>query len=124
GQKNVLYCDTDSIKLRVRDLNTVNHLLHPDKLGALKVENRSIHLYLGGLKNYRTEHGRKIKGIPKKAVEIEKGVFEFTQFVRQTSHLRGGHSRGTIVKITSRELKAVYDKGIVSKNGKVTPFHF
>ena len=58
GPKNVLYCDTDSIKIRKKHIGPVKHLIKPGKLGYLKVENESKTLFLGGAKNYRTEDSR------------------------------------------------------------------
>ena len=124
GKNKVLYCDTDSIKIRQSDLQYVNWLLHENKLGALKVEETSNDLYIGGCKNYRTENIRKIKGIPHKAIEIEPGTFEFTTFGRQNIHMRKGQDKGVITTRTTRELKAVYNKGIVEPDGTVKPFRF
>ncbi len=124
GPKNVLYCDTDSIKIRKKHIGPVKHLIDPAKLGALKIENESKTLFLGGAKNYRTEDSRKIKGIPKKAVEGPDNYFAFDQFARQVAHMRTGMVRGAIVKPVHRELKAKYSKGTVQKSGKVKPFIF
>lgn len=124
GRDKVLYCDTDSIKLRLRDMQYLDWSLDNTVLGALKVEDCSSRLYLGGAKNYRTEEYRCIKGIPKKAVEITPDVFEFTKFHRQGSHLRQGQIAGVQVEQAIRELTQRYDKGVVHSDGRVTPFVF
>ena len=124
GYDNVLYCDTDSIKIRSRDMHNVSELINPEKIGMLKVEDTSETLILEGPKNYRTENYRKIKGIPKKAVEIRPGVFQFESFVRQVTHLREGHIRGVRVKQITRRLRSPYDKGVVTPSGRVIPFSF
>jgi hypothetical protein len=124
GRSRVLYCDTDSVKIRIADQPRVADLIDPTRLGALKVEDTSQKLYIEGAKNYRTVEYRKIKGIPKKAVEIRPGVFQFDSFVRQVTHLRGGVSRGAMIKTITRTLTATYDKGRVMPSGRVRPFHW
>ena len=124
GQDKVLYCDTDSVKIRQSDRHLLEDQIDPTKLGALKIENESNKLYIEGPKNYRTEKSRTIKGIPKKAVEVSPGVFTFESFVRQTTHLREGQISGARMKTITRSLKAPYSKGIVHLSGKVTPLVF
>lgn len=124
GCKNVLYCDTDSIKIREKHINGVKELLHPDRLGYLKVENRSNKLFIGGAKNYRTETRRHIKGIPLNAVEIEPGIFEYTSFTRQNTALRKRQITGVEVLEMQRKLISEYKKGEVQPDGTVKPFSF
>ena len=123
GPSKVLYCDTDSVKIRSKHIGPVKALMGPDTLGMLKVEDESKTLLLEGAKNYRTESKRKIKGIPHKAIEIRPGVFQFTSFVRQVSHLRTGQITGAKVKVITRALKHTYSKGTILASGKVIPFH-
>lgn len=123
GKSRVLYCDTDSVKIRVKDLPRVIDMIDPGKLGKLKIEDTSETLILEGAKNYRTEHKRKIKGIPKKAVETSPGVFTFESFVRQVSHLRDSQITGAQMRTITRTLKHKYNKGNVSPSGRVTPFN-
>jgi len=124
GMDNVLYCDTDSVKIRASQLHKLKGLLDDSRLGYLKCEDRSKSLIIGGAKNYRTEQTRKIKGIPRNAKEVRPGVFVFESFLRQTTHLRGGFSRGVQTKQITRALKSPYSKGIVQASGKVTPLIF
>lgn len=124
GKNKVLYCDTDSVKIRSSDLKYLNWNMHETELGALKIEETSNDLFIGGCKHYRTEKKRKIKGIPLKAKEIAPGVFEFDTFGRQNIHMKKGFVHGVIVGKTTRELKADYNKGIISEEGIVTPFTF
>ncbi len=122
GPGQVLYCDTDSIKIRKKDMGPVKDLVIPLKMGALKIEDESDTLLIEGAKNYRTEKYRKIRGIPHKAEEIKPGVFTFESFVRQVSHLRTGQITGAQVKTITRTLRHKYDKGNVAHDGGVTPF--
>ncbi len=124
GQHKVLYCDTDSIKICTSDLHSINWTMHDNILGALKTEETSNELFIGGCKNYRTEKKRTIKGIPNKAIEIAPNIFRFDSFGRQNIHLRKEMIKGVIVKKTTRTLRAEYLKGNVSEEGIVTPFRF
>jgi hypothetical protein len=124
GRGRVLYCDTDSIKIRKTDMVKVQWPMDKTNLGALKIEDASEQLYIGGAKNYRTEKYRKIKGIPEKATEIAPNVFTFTAFRRQDAHLRQGQITGVQTKEMTRVLTCCYDKGIVHDDGRVTPFRF
>ena len=124
GRSRVLYCDTDSIKVRRRDLSYITWPLDERELGALKIEAESQTLVIGGSKNYRTESGRKIKGIPKNAVETAPGVFKYASFLGQVAHLRQGTIRGAEVREVTRVLKSPYNKGVVHPSGRVTPLEF
>lgn len=124
GKHKILYCDTDSIKIRSSDLKCLKWPIHETELGALKIEDRSNDLFIGGCKNYRTENTRKIKGIPLEAIETKPNTFEFDTIGGQDLHLKKGIIKGVMVRKTTRTLKAEYDKGIVSAEGIVTPFTF
>jgi hypothetical protein len=124
GKERVLYCDTDSIKIRTSDLKYLNYPIEPGVLGALKVEDQTNELFIGGSKFYITEHNRKIKGIPRTAEEIEPGIFEFYIWPKMTYHLRQGVIAGYDRKKIRRRININYDKGIVMKNGKVNPHRF
>jgi len=122
GREKVLYCDTDSIKIRKSDLKYVTYPMNETNPGALKIEEESDRLLIEGAKNYRTEKHRHIKGIPKKAIEIDHNVFQFLSFARQDTHLRQGQIKGAIVTEKKRRLTSKYDKGKVLPDGKVIPF--
>ena len=124
GRERVLYCDTDSIKIRASDLKHVKTLQSKTILGALKVEGRSKKLYIEGSKNYRTEHGRRIKGIPESAKEISPGVFSYRWFAGQITHLRKNIPVGARVEDVTRTLTAEYNKGVIHPDGTVTPLPF
>jgi hypothetical protein len=124
GPENVLYCDTDSIKICKSDIDKVKWSRSETTLGALKIEDETDYLYIGGAKNYITDTARKIKGIPSKAKEISPGVYRFPVFYRQNTHLRNGSPAGVTVGNMVRSLKGSYDKGIVTGSGQVFPYHF
>ena len=122
GTDRILYCDTDSIKIRSSDLERVKYPKHKTLLGALKVEGTSKKLYIEGAKNYRTEKSRRIKGIPESAKEIAPGVFSYRWFAGQVTHLERNIKVGARVTNMTRTLTAKYTKGVVGKDGRVTPF--
>jgi hypothetical protein len=124
GRDRVLYCDTDCIKIRKRDVEHVHYPIDEGKLGALKVESEYTSLSIHGPKDYETEHMRRIKGVPKNAVQLRDGSFEYKQFGRQLTHLRKGNVNDFIVKTTRKDLKREYTKGRVSRDGRVTPWVF
>ncbi|GAI10757.1 unnamed protein product, partial [marine sediment metagenome] len=122
GRYRVLYCDTDSVKIEESYMYRVGWPMHETDLGALKIEERSEQLYLGGAKNYRTENHRHIKGIPESAIEISPNVFQYTKFKSQDVHLRQGQIHGVQVAEQQRIVSFAYNKGIVHDDGRVTPF--
>jgi len=124
GRSRVLYCDTDSVKIRARDVFRLKAQMDPLTLGWLKIEDTTPRLWIEGAKNYRSVDARKIKGIPKAAKEISPGVFRFTSFVRQVTHLRSGVNTGAMVKTITRRLTSPYDKGRVMASGRVRPYHW
>lgn len=124
GYRRVLYCDTDSVKIRKRDLARVSYPMHATDLGALKVERVSEELTIYGLKDYREGSLVHCKGVPHDAEEIAPGVFRFKAWLRQGSHLRRGAEDRYIVVDMSRALKRQYTKGRVLSSGEIVPLRF
>ena len=124
GRDKVLYCDTDSVIIEEKDLSNVTWGFSDKDMGGLKLQDRSGTLRIDGVKNYRTDTARHIKGIPEKAVEKSPGVFTYDSFEGQISTLTKGQMTGVKVTSVTRELKHKYDKGVVGKDGKVTPYNF
>ena len=124
GRDRVLYCDTDSVKIRESDLGRLKRSVNATELGALKIEDRSEQLYIGGSKYYITEKGRHIKGIPLSAKEVEPGVYEYLVFRSQDKHLRKGMIKGVEIITARRHVETAYDKGVVGEDGHITPFVF
>jgi len=122
GVDRVLYCDTDSIIIRERDLARVKYPIDGSRLGALKTEDRYTDLEIIGAKDYRTDHTRKLKGIPASAVEVGPNIYQFPQFLRQATHLARGLSSGYLIETVTKRVSCDYDKGYVEGDGHVTPF--
>lgn len=124
GRNKVLYSDTDSVKIRKKDLPFVDYPMDNDKLGALKNEGEDQELTIYGPKDYETESCWKAKGVPKSAERIGPGQFKYNEFPRQNTHLRAKNPRYYIVKSRIKYLEREYNKGTVLEDGQVIPFRF
>jgi len=123
GQDKVLYCDTDSVKIRKKDIKPISYMLDKEKLGMLKIEETFNYFKISGAKHYITEHNRHIKGVPKNAKQLDDYEFEYTSFTGQNTHLRKRINRWFEVSRIKKVCKPKYDKGITLDNGVVTPFN-
>lgn len=119
---HVLYCDTDSLMIRAEDQPLVRFPIDDHALGALKIEKRFNRLEIRGAKSYITENERVIKGIPRSAVELDPGVFEFLSFGGQATHMRKRVDRWIEGEKKIRACKTAYDKGQVAPDGSIMPF--
>lgn len=124
GLENVLYCDTDSLKIKAKFLPLLSDDLDEHKLGKLKIEARTKHLSIFGAKYYITEKAKKIKGVPAKAEQIGQYVYKYIQFQGQHQHLRDQVTRFFITREVTKTVKPYYDKGVVLDSGVIIPFHF
>lgn len=121
GLDRVLYVDTDSIKIRKEDLPKLAKYIDPVRLGKLKIEDEFTEFSIYGAKYYITEKGKKIKGIPLKAEYLGDKKYRYTQFGKQTTHLRASVTRFFITKSVTKSVPSYYDKGKVLKDGRVIP---
>jgi len=122
GIDYVLYCDTDSVKIRAADLHRVRYPQHPSKLGALKIDDRFEFFDIRGAKNYVTEKDRHIKGIPKKAEEISQFLYRYPTFLSQIMHLNQSEDMCQIVEYVERYAPRNYFKGEIGLEGRISPF--
>lgn len=121
GRDKVLYCDTDSIKIRKDDIKYVKYPMDETRLGALKVEDEFHHLIIYGVKDYETENDIKIKGIPKNAEHIGTNMYKYDEFCRSKEHMEKRITDYFLVRPATKLLYRNYDKGIVTESGKVNP---
>jgi len=122
GRNRILYCDTDDVKILEKDAGRIRDLIHPDRLGALKIKEKYSYLNIIGPKSYLTDRESVLKGIPKNAVKIKPFTFRYTSFPRQVSHLRKQNISYFETRTIEKTLKLVYDKGEVHPDGRITPF--
>ena len=120
--EQVLYCDTDSIMIRERDVDLLQWPISEHGLGDCKIQKHFNALEIRGAKSYITENERVIKGIPKSAAEIEPYYFEFLSFGGQRSHMIKRVDRWVEAEKRMRICKPFYDKGEVAPSGAIRPF--
>lgn len=124
GLQRVLYCDTDSIKIRKKDAHYIKYKISPTELGALKNEGENTKLIIHAPKHYETENIIRMKGVPANATKIEDFKYTYDAFLGQDTHLRKKVDKYFIVRQTIKTLSTKYTKGQVLPNGKVIPFLF
>jgi hypothetical protein len=122
GWDRVLYCDTDSVKIRERDAPRLESLVSPSQLGLLKLEKRSSTLHVYGLKDYQEDETVRLKGVPRRAVETSPGVFHYDAFLRQVSHMRLRRDDVALLRPVTKVLSREYSKGVVLPTGQVRPY--
>ena len=80
GREHVAYCDTDSVIVDSDGLKNLEGEIENNTLGALRVQQQSDVLIIGGEKNYRMGDTIRRSGIKAEAEEIRKDTFR--QFIR------------------------------------------
>lgn len=122
GQGNYFYCDTDSLIVNDRGLENLSSMIDAAELGYLKIEESIPWVNIYGLKDYETENKTVIKGISKKALKIEPGVYTQDQWPSLRGILRTPDPDSYTVKKVTKVLTREYTKGNVSPDGRIYPF--
>ena len=121
GRDRVIYCDTDSVKIRAADKKFVTHKIDPVELGALKIDETYERMTIYGPKSFVTEGKRVFKGVPKRSTKIGDLAFRYLSFQRQATHMKKGITDYFEVVPVEKEIRPNYDKGIVTTSGRVLP---
>lgn len=121
GVGNYYYCDTDSLWVNEKGAMALSAHMHDNELGKLKTEGVHSQVIIHGPKDYYIDGLLKIKGIKKKAVQKSYGEFEQDKFTTLVGLLRRGDLTAPIVSKVTKHLRRIYDKGVVGKNGRVSP---
>ena len=124
GIDRVLYCDTDSLIIRERDVDRLNEVIDETELGKLKIEATEDHAVFANCKDYRFGGETKTKGIRSNAQAVAPDTFTQSRFLGLHSLLRAGIRRGFVVAPVTKELAGRYDKGTVNIDGSVSPLVF
>jgi len=124
GMGTVLYCDTDSVVIPVKEQAKICHMLHDTSLGKLKVEKTYKSLEILGPKSYISDLGRVLKGIPQRAVDRGGHRYTFLRFEGACTHQLEQVTDYTILRPAQRQLSFKYDKATVLPTGFTTPFVF
>lgn len=122
GRENVVYCDTDSLFVSQAGYDNLSAWISPTELGKLKLEKQGI-VEIRGCKDYTFNGEVKRKGIKKNAEQLPNGKFRQYQFQTKSLRYREGTPDGiVVVKPIDKSVSGIYDKGIVDKNGAISPF--
>ncbi len=114
-----VYCDTDSIFFEIGTAKSEY------QLGGWKVEDKIV-TEIRGLKNYSyidSKSGKvvkRIKGVPKKAIETAPNVFEFNNLIRTKEALRRGLEPG-VLTTRKKVISGKYEKRVIFSNGETEP---
>lgn len=122
GLENVYYCDTDSLIIPTECVPLLKSVMHPTRLGALKVEGETDHLVIRGCKDYIFGTETRIKGIKSEHYENTDGSFTQTAFPGLYSLISAGITEHFPITLQCNELTHVYDKGVVQATGHVLPY--
>lgn len=119
---NMFYCDTDSVFLNKKGYKKVAHLIDPEKMGMLKIEDQGQRLKVFGCKDYELDDVVKIKGIKESAIKLGEGLYKQERFLKIKSLMKKGQLDTPQIEIITKQLKRIYDKGHVLPNGQIIPF--
>ena len=122
GLDKVLYCDTDSLALEERHLGPLQFAFHPTRLGSLSVAKRTDFLSIYGCKDYRTDSGRTVKGVPPRAVQTGEHTYRYLSFARSATLQAAEDVRGVDVRELTKEVLPGYDKGQILPDGRIIPW--
>ncbi|KKM05549.1 hypothetical protein LCGC14_1752980, partial [marine sediment metagenome] len=120
--ENVFYCDTDSLMVNDAGLAFLVGVLDTDTLGMLKHERTVYDTEIRNLKHYYADGHWTIKGIRKKAVELEDNVFQQDTFRGFKGMFAAGDVERMLITNTVKHLRPEYHKGTVQTTGRVEPF--
>ncbi len=121
GQENVYYCDTDSLIVNRKGFDRMSTLIDTTALGLLKLEGQSRQVVILGAKDYTFADEVKHKGVPKKAVEVSPGKWQYQQFRGGKTWVADGLSSNVEVYTRTKERKTRYDKGVINADNTVSP---
>ena len=122
GMTNVYYIDTDSLYTNLKGYKQLQEYIHKDKLGFLKLEKITSDLVIRGLKDYTIDGKTKIKGVPKKAKQINENTYKTIMFPGIKTDLQNKMSNNYQIHKVTKTLKREYTKGIIQSSGRIIPF--
>jgi len=123
-QNNVYYCDTDSLFTNQKGYENLIEYIDSKKLGMMKVEGIYNNLIIHGCKDYVLDNNVVIKGVKKTAKWENEFTIKQEQFLKTKSLLRRKILDGVVIRDVEKHLSRIYDKGVVNKDGTVSPLLF
>lgn len=122
GKDHVYYCDTDSVFVDRIGHNRLKKIAG-DALGQVSLEWRADDVEIRGLKDYTYGEITKIKGVRKDAeISYYENSFTQDQFQGFYGDMRQHMKEGVKITRVVKTLKRKYEKGDVSRDGRVVPF--
>lgn len=110
GERNVIYCDTDSLYVVGRGAQRLRRYVDPVRLGALKRVGEWAWMTIHGLKDYELPGQTIRKGIRKDAREISPGVFEQVRWSSLKGLVGEGDTTAPGRRVIIKRLKREYKK--------------
>lgn len=121
--KNIYYVDTDSLFVNAEGFKRLHKFIHASNLGKLRLIGTSNYLELRGSKDYTFADAIVMKGLNKNSVQISDNEYICEQFPHTRSRIREGTINKAVIKTYTKVMNYQYDKGIITTNGRVEPYH-
>lgn len=121
GRDHVFYMDTDSLIVDQEGYDRLADVMHPTKLGYLKLEGIAEDLEIHAKKDYRFGRKRVLKGIKKDAKRLAASVYEQWQFTTLKYALRDCNLEGVKLFKVIKHVRGGYLAGTVADDGTVKP---
>lgn len=122
GDKNVYYCDTDSIFVNSRGYKNLYGSEIGDRIGQLSVKGKSTNVTIHGAKDYCFNNESTIKGVKKGSRPRSDGGFSLLIFPSFRSDMRTGLDKPYAIRKVTKFLNREYKKGEVMPDGWIKPF--
>lgn len=122
GPEHVYYCDTDSLIVDRAGRANLRRYIDPDRLGWLKVVDKSRQVHIRALKDYTFGKRKVTKGLSPAAVEQPDGTFLDLHWPKLMGVVGNGRRSGYKNRIVRKRLHRGYDKGTIMDGGRVVPF--
>lgn len=119
---DVLYCDTDSVIIRTRSLDSLTEYLSQEGLGGLKVEWSAPWIHLNGAKDYETPAKRVAKGVRSSAHWITSNMVRQEQWSSLPGLVWDGDLSAPVTDMITKRLRREYDKAEVLPDGTISPW--
>uniref|UniRef100_A0A6H1ZMB7 DNA-directed DNA polymerase n=1 Tax=viral metagenome TaxID=1070528 RepID=A0A6H1ZMB7_9ZZZZ len=124
GRSNVFYCDTDCLFTNQKGYDNLESEMHENKLGYLSVKKVAENIVIYGNKDYEFGNIKRCKGISFKDDQINNNTYIQERWPSFKGIMRQKDKNKYYTTKVKKKLKRVYDKGIVTKSGKIKPFTF
>lgn len=123
GWENVYVVDTDGLMVNQIGFDRLKHLLHPSKLGYLKIEKVADCASVVAPKHWSCGDAVRWKGKPKNAVETAPGKFTFWSTPSLLEQERIGKDGGWLQVEVTRSFYPQFHLGRVGLDGRITPWN-